>query len=73
MARRRIQVRFTERSDPEISESFAIVAEAWGMVYRDDAARTIVILPNPADAQELRDQIRELNDVGVLESWSEAG
>jgi hypothetical protein len=73
MARRRIQVRFSERSDPEISESFAIVAEAWGMVYRDDAARTIVILPNPADAQELRDQIRALNDVGALESWSEAG
>jgi hypothetical protein len=73
MSRKRIKVLFSEISDPEISESFAIVAEAWGTVYRDDAARTIVILPNPTDAQQLRDQIRALSDVGVLESWSEAG
>jgi hypothetical protein len=73
MAFRRITLRFSERSNPEISEAFAIVAEKWGAVYRDDAARTVVVLPNDSAAQELREEIRALQESGALESWSESG
>jgi hypothetical protein len=73
MALRRITLRFSERSNPEISEAFAIVAEKWGTVYRDDVARTIVILPHDAALLELRDAIRSLQRTGALESWSESG
>lgn len=71
MPLRRITLRFSERSNPEISEAFAIVAEKWGAVYRDDAARTIVVLPNDGAMAELREEIRSLRRAGALESWSE--
>jgi hypothetical protein len=72
MAVRRITLQFFERSNPEISEAFAIVAEKLGTVYRDDAARTIVVLPHDTALQDLRDEIRSLQRSGALESWSES-
>jgi hypothetical protein len=73
MPLRRITLQFAERSNPEISEAFAIVAEKWGAVFRDDPARTVVILPNDSALQEMRDEIRSLEAMGALESWSETG
>jgi len=71
MSARRIKVVFAETIEADTFENFAVVLEIFGRTYQTEG-RTVLVLPEPSRAADLRLQLTEWEQEGAVLSWADA-